>query len=130
MQIEIEVTKKEKRTIEVSFPIYFKSDDSTDGGWWENYYRIDKLPEPLSKFPGSADGIEIELTVRGSHSTRREEAEYEVETTYVNLANALGHYMRPDQYDAVQSSEAEFYKILDEFKARLAALPSPTTSLE
>jgi hypothetical protein len=38
--------------------------------------------------------------------------------------------MRPDQYDAVQSSEAEFYKILDEFKARLAALPSPTTSLE
>lgn len=111
MQIEIEISRKEKATVEVSFPLFVTYGDSFDGGGgYECYARID----------GSLTRHEI-------HEDQGGEWQYGVDKigreTLGRIASPQHYAHEFAGYSYSKISADEFYAKVNEFRAALAAIP-------
>jgi hypothetical protein len=101
MRIEIETTVKQKKTVDVEFPLFFENSDSSDGGWWNVLTRL------------AQDGSTLTLTKRGDYGMRGEE--WQISTGQVSLTN-YGGYLNDDAYSSPSTAQ-DFAKAVSEFRA-------------
>ena len=102
------VTTKSKQPVEVAFPIYRRHDVGGDGYESVIYTRIAK----------DMSAVSVQVTRRyGSH-----EVEYELTVTprYVFDDSTQDYHLGRGEYE---SSEAEFYRAVDDLRAVVVSLP-------
>lgn len=106
--IEVEVTEKVKRMVEVEFPLYRASGDSGESGSWETFWRID------------ADLSGVCITCRTWWNN--DDVEYEVEKLSPGH-RGWGDMLLPKPSDSSPSASKEFYEALAAMRKLLDSLP-------